>query len=203
MEPELQSGGQKSEHVFPQVEVPAPHANCPAEAAKIRLDNICYNKYYFFVGTLKNEIKQIKAWSSREEEAFLNLLRTADALSRGEAAVLKTANLSPNQYNALRILRGAGPDGVTCSEIGGRLIERDPDVTRLIDKLEERGLMQRRRDARDRRVYRNAITPAGLELLASLDEPMGAVHRKQMGHLTQEKLATLISLLEEARSRAE
>jgi DNA-binding MarR family transcriptional regulator len=155
------------------------------------------------VGTLKNEIKQIKAWSSREEEAFLNLLRTADALSRGEAAVLKTANLSPNQYNALRILRGAGADGVTCSEIGGRLIERDPDVTRLIDKLEERGLMQRRRDARDRRVYRNAITPAGLELLASLDEPMGAVHRKQMGHLSQEKLATLISLLEEARSRAE
>jgi DNA-binding MarR family transcriptional regulator len=63
--------------------------------------------------------------------------------------------------------------------------------------------MQRRRDARDRRVYRNAITPAGLELLASLDEPMGAVHRKQMGHLSQEKLATLISLLEEARSRAE
>ena len=85
------------------------------------------------MGTLKNEIKQIKAWSSREEEAFLNLLRTADALSRGEAAVLKTANLSPNQYNALRILRGAGEAGVTCSEIGGRLIERDPDVTRLID----------------------------------------------------------------------
>jgi DNA-binding MarR family transcriptional regulator len=155
------------------------------------------------VGTLRKEIKQVKAWSSREEEAFLNLMRTADALSRGEAAVLKSAHLSSNQYNVLRILRGAGPDGVTCSEIGERLIERDPDVTRLIDKLEERGLMQRTRDARDRRVYRNAITPAGLELLASLDEPLGAIHKKQMGHLSREKLATLISLLEEARSRAE
>ncbi len=155
------------------------------------------------MGALKSEIKQVKAWGSREQEAFLNLLRTADALSRGEAAVLKSANLSSNQYNALRILRGAGPDGVTCSEIGDRLIERDPDVTRLIDKLEERGLMQRTRDARDRRVYRNAITPAGLELLASLDEPLAAMHKKQMGHLSQEKLATLISLLEEARIRAE
>jgi DNA-binding MarR family transcriptional regulator len=155
------------------------------------------------VGTLRKEIKQAKAWSSREEEVFLNLLRTADALSRGEGAVLKSANLSPNQYNALRILRGAGPGGVTCSEIGDRLIERDPDITRLIDKLEERGLMQRTRDARDRRVYRNAITPAGLELLASLDEPLGAIHKKQMGHMSEEKLATLISLLEEARSRME
>jgi DNA-binding MarR family transcriptional regulator len=155
------------------------------------------------VGTLRKEIKQVKAWSSREEEAFLNLLRTADVLSRGEAVVLKSANLSPNQYNALRILRGAGPDGVTCSEIGDRLIERDPDVTRMIDKLEERGLMRRTRDSRDRRVYRNAITATGLELLAALDEPLGAIHKRQMGHLGQEKLATLISLLEEARSGAE
>jgi DNA-binding MarR family transcriptional regulator len=155
------------------------------------------------VGSLRKEIKQVKAWSSREEEAFLNLLRTADALSRGEAIVLKPANLSPNQYNALRILRGAGEEGVTCSELGSRLIERDPDVTRLIDRLEERGLMRRTRDARDRRVYRNVITPAGLDLLASLDEPLAAVHKKQMGHLSAQKLATLISLLEDARSRLE
>ncbi len=155
------------------------------------------------MGTLKDDIKQAKAWRSREEEAFLNLLRTADVLSRGEAAILKGANLSANQYNALRILRGAGKDGVTCSELGGRLIERDPDVTRLIDRLEERGLMQRTRDARDRRVYRNVITPAGLDLLASLDEPLVSVHRKQLGHLGQEKLRTLIHLLEEARSAAE
>src|SRR4051812_8295750 len=154
-----------------------------------------------FVGSLEDEIKQTKAWSSREEQAFLNVLRTADVLSRGEAVVLKPANLSPNQYNALRILRGAGEEGVTCSELGSRLIERDPDVTRLIDRLEERGLMRRTRDARDRRVYRNVITGAGLNLLASLDEPLAAVHKKQMGHLSPEKLATLISLLEDARSR--
>jgi DNA-binding MarR family transcriptional regulator len=165
------------------------------------LDNNRYNDYISVVGSLEKEIKQGKAWASREEEAFLNLLRTADALSRGEAVVLKPANLSPNQYNALRILRGAGEEGVTCSELGSRLIERDPDVTRLIDRLEERGLMRRTRDARDRRVYRNVITAAGLNLLASLDEPLAAVHKKQMGHLSPEKLATLISLLEDARSR--
>ena len=155
------------------------------------------------MGSLKDEIKQVKAWRSPEEEAFLNLLRTTDALSRGEAVVLKQANLSPNQYNALRILRGAGEEGATCSELGSRLIERDPDVTRLIDRLEERGLMHRTRDARDRRVYRNVITAAGLELLATLDEPLLEVHTKQMGHLGPEKLATLIQLLEEARSRVE
>jgi len=165
------------------------------------LDNNRYNEYISIVGSLEKEIKQSKPWTSREEEAFLNLLRTADALSRGEAVVLKPANLSPNQYNALRILRGAGEEGVTCSELGSRLIERDPDVTRLIDRLEERGLMRRTRDARDRRVYRNVITGAGLNLLASLDEPLAAVHKKQMGHLSPEKLATLISLLEDARSR--
>jgi DNA-binding MarR family transcriptional regulator len=151
------------------------------------------------VPPLKDEIKQAKPWRSREQEAFLNLLRTADALARAEVDLLKRAGLSPNQYNALRVLRGAGPDGVTCSELGGRLIERDPDVTRMADKLEERGLMQRRRDARDRRVYRNVITEAGLELLASLDEPLDAMHKRQLGHLSDEKLERLIALLEEAR----
>ena len=148
---------------------------------------------------LRDEIKQAKPWRSREQEAFLNLLRTADALARAEVDLLKRAGLSPNQYNALRVLRGAGPDGVTCSELGGRLIERDPDVTRMADKLEERGLMQRRRDARDRRVYRNVITEAGLELLGSLDEPLDAMHKRQLGHLSDEKLELLIALLEEAR----
>ncbi len=152
------------------------------------------------VGSLRDEIKQAGPWSSREQEAFLNLLRTADTLARGELTLLKNANLSPNQYNALRILRGAGADGVSCSELGNRLIERDPDVTRLIDKLEERGLMARTRDARDRRVYRNVITEAGLDLLASLDAPIVAIHRKQLGHLGDEKLNALIRLLEEART---
>jgi DNA-binding MarR family transcriptional regulator len=153
------------------------------------------------VGSLKAEIKQDKPWRSSEQEAFLNLLRTADFLSRGQARLLKQANLSPNQYNVLRILRGAGPEGVKCSELGSRLIERDPDVTRLIDKLEQRGLMQRTRDSRDRRVYRNVITQAGLDLVSSLDEPFDAMHRRQLGHLGREKLETLIALLEEARNR--
>jgi DNA-binding MarR family transcriptional regulator len=152
------------------------------------------------VTSLRDEIKQGRPWRSREQEAFLNLVRTADALARAEVDLLKRAGLSPNQYNALRVLRGAGPDGVTCSEVGSRLIERDPDVTRMIDKLEERGLMQRRRDARDRRVQRNVITEAGLELLASLDEPLDAMPKKQLGHLSEDQLEMLITLLEEARS---
>src|SRR4051812_44961842 len=132
-----------------------------------------------FVGSLEDEIKQTKAWSSREEQAFLNVLRTADVLSRGEAVVLKTASLSPNQYNALRILRGAGEAGVTCSELGGRLIERDPDVTRLIDKLEERGLMQRTRDARDRRGFPKMVTPPR-------GKPLGAPHQPPLSGATEE-----------------
>jgi DNA-binding MarR family transcriptional regulator len=151
------------------------------------------------VASLSEEISQKKPWRSREQEAFLNLLRTADTLARAEVDLLKTVGLSPNQYNALRVLRGAGSDGVTCSDLGSRLIERDPDVTRMIDKLEERGLMRRQRDARDRRVYRNVITDAGLELLGSLDEPLDAMHKKQLGHLSAGKLEMLITLLEEAR----
>ena len=152
------------------------------------------------VGSLRDEIKQAGPWSSREQEAFLNLLRTADALARGELPLLKNANLSPNQYNALRILRGAGADGVSCSELGNRLIERDPDVTRLIDKLEERGLMARTRDARDRRVYRNVITqPDSTCWLRSMRRSWRFTGSR-WGTLSHEKLTPLIRLLEEART---
>ncbi len=153
-------------------------------------------------GKLQNEIRQGKPFRSRAEEAFLNVLRTADALSRGEVELLKPHGLSPNQYNVLRILRGAGGDGVTCTELSDRLIERDPDVTRLLDRLEGRELMRRARDTRDRRVVRNVITEAGLQLLASLDEPMQALHEAQLGHLGQKDLAALITLLERAREQA-
>lgn len=153
-------------------------------------------------GKLRNEIRQGKPFRSREEEALLNLLRTADALSRREFALLKQYGLSPNQYNALRILRGAGNDGVTCTEISERLIERDPDVTRLLDRLEARELMRRTRDPRDRRVVRNVITAAGLALLKELDEPTAALVRTQLGHMADRELSTLIRLLERARERA-
>src|SRR5580658_669185 len=106
-----------------------------------------------------------------EEDAFLELLRTTDMLSRGPAQVLKTGDLSATQYNVLRILRGA-PEGLPCGEIANRMITRDPDVTRLLDRLEKRELISRCRETKDRRMVMARITPQGLRLLAQLDEPV-------------------------------
>src|SRR5512141_2056646 len=108
--------------------------------------------------------------SCLEEVAFLELLRTTDLLSRGVAQVLKSEELSATQYNVLRILRGS-PDGLPCGEIANRLITRDPDITRLLDRLEKRGWIVRGRESKDRRVVFARITPEGLQLLADLDEP--------------------------------
>src|SRR5438876_7447496 len=100
-----------------------------------------------------------------EEAAFLDLLRTTDLLSRGLIQVLKTEDLSATQYNVLRILRGA-PAGLACGEIAIRMITRDPDVTRMLDRLEKRGLISRRREERDRRTVMAQLTPEGLKVLA-------------------------------------
>src|SRR5208337_890132 len=118
---------------------------------------------------------------SPEESAFLDLARTTDLLSRGPMQVLKTEDLSPTQYNVLRILRGA-PKGLPCGEIASRMITRDPDVTRLLDRLEKRELISRCRETKDRRTVMTRITPEGLDLLTRLDEPVQATHRKQLGH---------------------
>jgi DNA-binding MarR family transcriptional regulator len=135
-----------------------------------------------------------------EEAAFLDLLRTADILSRRLIPVLKAEDLSATQYNVLRILRGAG-EGLACGEIASRMITRDPDVTRLLDRLEKRGLISRCRETKDRRTVMARITPEGLKLLARLDEPVNAAHRKQLGHLGRERLRTLTEVLRVARSQ--
>lgn len=132
-----------------------------------------------------------------EETAFLELLRTTDMLSRGLVGIIKAANLSPTQYNVLRILRGA-PQGLACGEIASRMITRDPDITRLLDRLEKRGLVSRRREAEDRRTVLVRVTPGGLKLLARLDRPVRAAHRKQLGHLGFERLQALAELLRAA-----
>jgi len=136
-----------------------------------------------------------------EEAAFLDLLRTTDMLSRRLVPVLKTEDLSATQYNVLRILRGA-PEGLACGEIAGRMITRDPDVTRLLDRLEKRGLISRDRETKDRRTVMARITPEGLTLLSRLDEPVQAAHRKQLGHLGRERLRTLVKLLSLLRNHA-
>jgi len=137
---------------------------------------------------------------SAEEAAFLDLIRTADVLSRGPARVLKTEDLSSTQYNVLRILRGA-PEGLPCGEIANRMITRDPDITRLLDRLEKRGLISRCRETKDRRMVMARIAPEGLKVLGRLDEPVLESHRKQLGHLGQKRLGALAELLQACRAR--
>jgi DNA-binding MarR family transcriptional regulator len=144
--------------------------------------------------------KERRRVGSPEEAAFLELIRTTDMLSRGLVRLLKTEALSPTQYNVLRILRGT-PDGLFCGEIASRMITRDPDVTRLLDRLEKRKLILRCREAKDRRTVMARITPEGLKLLAGLDEPVQAAHRRQLGHLGRQRLQSLTDLLRVARSQ--
>src|ERR1700682_6287572 len=135
-----------------------------------------------------------------EEAAFLDLLRTTDMLSRGLLKVIKAEDLSATQYNVLRILRGS-PAGLLCGEIASRMITRDPDITRLLDRLEKRRLISRCRETRDRRMVMARITPEGLKLLARLDKPVQTAHRKQLGHLGRERLRALTELLCVSRSQ--
>ncbi len=149
--------------------------------------------------TSQSESKRRRA-ACPEEGAFLDLLHTTDMLSRGLVQVLKAEGLSTTQYNVLRILRGA-PEGLPCGEIASRMITRDPDVTRLLDRLENRGLISRRRETKDRRTVMARISPDALKLLTRLDEPVQETHRKQLGHLGRKRLRTLTELLRVARSR--
>ncbi len=148
---------------------------------------------------LRAEIKQRKPFASLEQEAFLNLLRTADVLTQGLEKVLKAHGLSPTQYNVLRILRGSGPRGRSCREVAERMLTHDPDITRLLDRLETRGLVTRSRERQDRRVITTRITRQGLALLGRLDEPAAAWHRGRLGRLGAKRLRVLIELLEAAR----
>lgn len=151
-------------------------------------------------GGIRSEIRQKKAFRSLEQEALLSILRTADVMQRHIAQTLKPYGLSPTQYNALRILRGAGERGLPCSEIAERMINRDPDITRLMDRLQRRALVRRSRDQKDRRVIIARITPPGLDLLNSLDGPVDELQKRVLGHLGKTRLRTLVRLLSAARS---
>lgn len=148
---------------------------------------------------LQRDLKQNRPFKSLEEEVYLSLVRTAGQLTDELAAVLKPAGLSEVQYNVLRILRGAGPEGHACSEIGARLVTRDPDVTRLLDRLEKRGLVVRSREHSDRRVVTTRITDDGLALLAQIDEPLHEAVQGLLGHLSRPAIETLLRTLDEAR----
>lgn len=153
---------------------------------------------------LQHEIGKRKPFDAPEQEAFLNLIRTTSVLSAAFQRLFRSHKLSESTYNALRILRGAAADpearGVrTCSEIGEHLIAQVPDVTRLIDRLEELGFAERVRCDEDRRVVNVKITRKGLEVLSKLDDPVIELHQRQLGHLTPAELAELSRLLAKAR----
>ena len=154
-------------------------------------------------GKLQKEIRQTRPFESIEEEAVLNVLRTAEVLQRAISDFLKDFDLSPTQYNVLRILRGAGEAGVTCSQIGERLLNRDPDITRLLDRMETRGLIKRERSSQDRRAIITRISEAGLALVGSLDQPLLRMNQSRMGKLGRNALTVLTAELERIREAFE
>jgi len=148
---------------------------------------------------IQAELKQTKPFSSIGEEASIAILRTADQLQQQLVDLLKPYGLSPTQFNALRILRGAGEAGLPCSDIGERMINHDPDITRLLDRLEQRDLVARQRDSNDRRVHVARITKTGLDVLKGLDKPVEDFHRVTTAEVGDFNLKSLIRLLEKLR----
>ena len=150
---------------------------------------------------LRDEIRQSRPFHSLEQEAQLSVQRTAAVLDHGFAEALKPHGITPTQYNVLRILRGAGAAGLCRNEVRDRLVAQVPDVTRLLDRMADAGLVERERDPDDRRLVNTRITRSGLALLERLDAPIAELHRRQLGHLGARKLRALVDLLAEARGR--
>jgi DNA-binding MarR family transcriptional regulator len=148
---------------------------------------------------LQEEIKQTRPFVTVEEEAALNIRRTSDRLQHYAQQLFKPHGVTPTQYNVLRILRGAGDAGLRCSEIGERLVSSDPDITRLLDRLQKQKLIRRKREPKDRRVIYATITAEGLRLLKEMDPIVNEGMKEVLGHMSREKLTALIALLEEAR----
>lgn len=153
--------------------------------------------------SLKREIAQELPFSSKEEEALLNLLRTSDFVQRAFQLKTRKWGVTSTQYNILRILRGAHPEGLTCSAIGHRMITAEPDITRLLARLKALKLIRQQRDKHDRRAVCTQISAAGLVLLKEMDPVILQVPRELLGHLTGAELSELIRLLEQARKPCE
>ena len=148
---------------------------------------------------LKVEISQGRPFASLEEEALLNLMRTSDSLNRAFQLKIRGWTVTSTQYNVLRILRGAQPDGLTCSAIGDRMITAEPDITRLLGRLKALKLIEQRRDRNDRRVLWTFISATGLKMLDEMEPMILKVPRELLGHMDEAKLSELIRLLEIAR----
>ena len=149
---------------------------------------------------LQREIRQGKPFRSRGQEVVVALLRTADLIRRTVGRVLEPHDITPQQYNVLRILRGAGEQGLPTLEIAERMIEQAPGVTRLLDRLEVKGLVRRQRCAQDRRQVLCWLTPGGLELVERLDEPVDSADAEAVAMLTPEEQEKLLRMLDAVRS---
>ncbi len=136
-----------------------------------------------------------------EDRLFVAIVKAADSLSQEAEQLIKTAGLTGAQYNVLRILRGAEPDGLLCRGIGERMISRDPDITRLLDRMENHELITRERQKEDRRVIKTRITTEGLKLLKRLDRPVHELHKSQFRHMSQAHVKQLAELLIEVEKR--
>jgi DNA-binding MarR family transcriptional regulator len=152
--------------------------------------------------SLKREIEQQLPFSSAEEEALLNLLRTSDMLQREVQHRTRAWGVTSTQYNVLRILRGAQPDGLTCAAIGSRMITAEPDITRLLNRLKGLKLIRQKRDRNDRRVVWTQISAAGLELLRAMDPEIDRGPKELLGHMSADQLSELTRLLELARKQS-
>ncbi len=152
--------------------------------------------------TLREELQLSQGFSSDAVEAYVSMVRTAQVLQDEVSALLRTQSLSPPQYNVLRILRGAGAAGLPCLAIGERMVARVPDVTRLLGRLEDRGLAIRERSQADRRIVNVRITPEGLTRLAALDEPLQALHEAQFDRLGKDEVRRLLDALDRLRHGA-
>ncbi|HVY92790.1 MAG TPA: MarR family transcriptional regulator [Bryobacteraceae bacterium] len=150
-------------------------------------------------GKLQQEIQQTRPFDLAEEEAVLNIVRTAEVAQRAISEFLDGFGLSAVQYNVLRILRGAGPAGATCSQIGKRMLTHDPDITRLLDRMEARGLIARARDGADRRAVITRITEAGLAVVGGIDRPLREFLQTRLGKFGRDGLASLTAQLEQVR----
>ena len=150
---------------------------------------------------MNSRSKPSRVSASLEHQIFVALLQTADSLGQEAEQLLKVTGLTGAQYNVLRILRGAEPEGLACRAIGDRMISHDPDMTRLLDRMEKRGLITRERQTDDRRVVKTRITAQGLSLLKTLDPPVHDLHKRQFRHMSAARLKTLSDLLEEVRVR--
>lgn len=152
--------------------------------------------------SLKLEIVQERPFSSAEEEALLNLMRTHDTVQRAFHRKIHKWGITSTQYNVLRILRGAQPRGLTCAAIGSRMITAEPDITRLLARLKTLKLIRQHRDRNDRRVVWTQISETGLELLKSMDQLVEKLPKEMLGNLSQSEVAEFIRLLELARQRS-